>query len=50
MVPALMLSGVSWVTGVNGDAPDIETVVAHEVAHAFLGHDIGDPEPSHEVI
>ncbi len=36
---------------VDGGAPaGLETVIAHEVAHALLGHNIADQESSHEAI
>lgn len=35
--------GAEWLLLIYDDAPDIETVIAHEVAHAYLGHSITDP-------
>lgn len=40
--------GAEWLLLIYDDAPDIETVIAHEVAHAYLGHSITDPLMPHE--
>lgn len=42
-LPSRFIEGAEWLLLIYDDAPDIETVIAHEVAHAYLGHSITDP-------
>jgi hypothetical protein len=48
--PTSMLGDAGWLVVIDERlAPtSIENTVAHEVAHAMLGHDIGDTNISHE--
>jgi hypothetical protein len=47
-LPSRFIEGAEWLLLIYDDAPDIETVIAHEVAHAYLGHSITDPLMPHE--
>ena len=40
--------GADWIIVIYDGAPDLETVIAHEVAHAFLKHSVVDPLMSQE--
>ena len=42
-LPTRFLSHVEWFILIYDDAPDLETIIAHEVAHAYLGHSLDDP-------
>jgi hypothetical protein len=42
-LPSRFVADADWLVLLYDRAPDIETVIAHEVAHAYLGHSIGDP-------
>jgi predicted Zn-dependent protease len=41
-LPSRFADGAEWLILIDNDAPDIETVIAHEVAHAYLGHSLAD--------
>lgn len=43
-LPARFVEGKDWIIVVDEGFPgDVEALVAHEVAHAYLGHSIGEP-------
>src|SRR5579872_904773 len=50
-LPTHVLGDAQWLIVVDAGGPDdLETIIAHEVAHALLGHNIGDHQQSHEAI
>lgn len=49
--PVSIIGQATWlIVLAEGEAEIVENVVAHEVAHAWLGHDIGDTSSTHEEI
>jgi IrrE N-terminal-like domain len=50
--PTTMVGEARWMIVLDERlAPSsIETAVAHEVAHAYLGHDLGDTSTTHEEV
>jgi hypothetical protein len=47
-LPTRLIGEADWLVLIYDLAPDIETVIAHEVAYAYLGHSIGDPMSDEE--
>jgi hypothetical protein len=41
-LPSRFTGEAEWLILIDNDAPDLETVIAHEVAHAYLGHGLED--------
>lgn len=41
-LPSRFIAEADWLVLIYDRAQDLETVIAHEVAHAYLGHSIGD--------
>ena len=50
--PAWIVGAANWIVILDERLArrSIENAVAHEVAHAFLGHDISDASTTHEEI
>jgi len=42
-LPSRFVADADWLIVLDDRSPDLETVIAHEVAHAYLGHSIADP-------
>jgi len=42
-LPARFVAEAEWAILIYDRAPDIETVIVHEVAHAYLSHSLGVP-------
>jgi hypothetical protein len=47
-LPTRFIGEADWLILIYDDAPDIETVIAHELAHAYLGHSLGEPMSDEE--
>src|SRR5215210_4462326 len=41
-LPARFVADAKWLINLYESATGLETIVAHELAHAYLGHSIGD--------
>lgn len=41
-LPARFIAGAEWIITLDEEFPDAESLVGHEIAHAWLRHSIGD--------